>query len=186
MNLNLEKIGGLKCIIEIDETTVTKRKFERGRRVSTLWCVGDVCRVYKSFFFELTKKRDKKTLQTILDKHINSQSHIITDEWRGYWGLNQGFESHKTICHKKYFMNPKDPSIYTQNIECMWKHLKKYVKWFGSNIKNNFEVVILEYKIKRTKKMFFRNSRHCFRSNHAEINLIHTRFLIFNKKRVGL
>ncbi|KAF7692951.1 hypothetical protein CDIK_2363 [Cucumispora dikerogammari] len=59
MKLKFEKIGWPKCIIEIDETAVTKRKFERGRRVSTLWCVGGVCRVHKSFFFELTKKRDK-------------------------------------------------------------------------------------------------------------------------------
>ncbi|KAF7685266.1 hypothetical protein CDIK_3985, partial [Cucumispora dikerogammari] len=119
MNLKFEKIGRPKCIIEIDETAVTKRKFKWGRRVFTLWCVWGVCRVHKSFFFELTKKRNKKTLRTILDRHINTQSHIITDEWRNYWGLNQGFESHKTICHKKYFVDPKDPSIHTQNIECM-------------------------------------------------------------------
>ncbi|KAF7685461.1 hypothetical protein CDIK_3790 [Cucumispora dikerogammari] len=79
MNIKFEKLGGPKCIIEIDETAVTKRKFERGRRVSTLWCVGGVCRVHNSFFFELTKKRNKKTLRTILDKYINLQSHIITD-----------------------------------------------------------------------------------------------------------
>ncbi|KAF7685999.1 hypothetical protein CDIK_3252 [Cucumispora dikerogammari] len=71
MNLKFEKIGGFKCIIEIDEAALTKRKFERGRRVSTLWCVGGVSSVHKSFFFELTKKRDKKTLRTILDRHIN-------------------------------------------------------------------------------------------------------------------
>ncbi|KAF7685462.1 hypothetical protein CDIK_3789 [Cucumispora dikerogammari] len=84
MKLKFEKIGGPKCTIEIDETAVTKRKFERGRRVSTLWCVGRVCRVHKSFFFELTKKRDTKILRTILDRHICPQSHIITDKWRGY------------------------------------------------------------------------------------------------------
>ena len=35
------------CIIEIDETAVTKRKFERGRLISTLWCVGGVFRAHK-------------------------------------------------------------------------------------------------------------------------------------------
>ncbi|KAF7689938.1 hypothetical protein CDIK_2737, partial [Cucumispora dikerogammari] len=86
IKLKFEKIDEPKCIIEIDKTAVTKRKFERGRRVSTLWCAGGVCGVHKSFFYELTKKRDKKTLITILDRHINSQSHIITDEWRGIGG----------------------------------------------------------------------------------------------------
>ncbi|KAF7685709.1 hypothetical protein CDIK_3542 [Cucumispora dikerogammari] len=60
IKLKFEKIGGSKCIIEIDETAVTKHKFERGRRVSTLWCVEGVCKVHKSFFFELTKKKDIK------------------------------------------------------------------------------------------------------------------------------
>ncbi|KAF7700494.1 hypothetical protein CDIK_1065 [Cucumispora dikerogammari] len=63
IKLKFEKIGGLKCIIEIDENAVTKLKFERGRRVSTLLCVGGVCRVHKSIFFELTKKRDKKIVE---------------------------------------------------------------------------------------------------------------------------
>ena len=53
-----EKIGGgFDCYIEIDETAVSKRKFDRGRRVSSLWCVwgGGACIKHKCFFFSTTR-----------------------------------------------------------------------------------------------------------------------------------
>ena len=54
--INNKKIGGGNFIVEIDETAVTKRKFKRGRMVSTMWCVGGICRVHKTFFLNLRKR----------------------------------------------------------------------------------------------------------------------------------
>ena len=57
------KIGGsVDCLVEIDGTAVSKRKFNRGRRVSTLWCVGGIYRTHKTFFFELTTVRSRAVL----------------------------------------------------------------------------------------------------------------------------
>ncbi|KAF7689118.1 hypothetical protein CDIK_2861 [Cucumispora dikerogammari] len=85
------KIGGKGCVVEIDETAVTKRKFEKGKTNATLWCVGGVCRIHKDFFFELTRVRNKPTLHNIVNKHVDKGSDIITDEWKAYNGLNKVF-----------------------------------------------------------------------------------------------
>lgn len=41
---------GDNYIIKIDETGISKIKFNINRRVSILWCVNGVCRINKSFF----------------------------------------------------------------------------------------------------------------------------------------
>ncbi|KAF7685813.1 hypothetical protein CDIK_3438 [Cucumispora dikerogammari] len=54
-----QKKGGSGCIVEVDETKLTKQKDDVGRVPETIWCVGGVCRVYKKFFYELVKKRSE-------------------------------------------------------------------------------------------------------------------------------
>ena len=51
MQIKFCQIGGPNCVIEIDETAVTKRKFECGRLVSTLWCVGGCLELINPYFF---------------------------------------------------------------------------------------------------------------------------------------
>ena len=105
-------------------------------------------RTNKEFFFEFTKVRNQQTLHEIVQKHVVTGSSIITDELRGYIGLKDLFTSHKTICHKKYFVHPQNRSIHTQTIESMWGQLKKYVKNYGTNIRKNLKYLILEFKFK--------------------------------------
>ncbi|KAF7685297.1 hypothetical protein CDIK_3954 [Cucumispora dikerogammari] len=50
LNIENKKIEGPDCIVEVSETAVTKRKYNTGRSVRTVWCVGGVCRQHKTFF----------------------------------------------------------------------------------------------------------------------------------------
>ncbi|KAF7696485.1 hypothetical protein CDIK_1836 [Cucumispora dikerogammari] len=85
------KIGGLGRIVEVDETKLTKRKGNVGGVPETIWCLGGVCRVHKKFFYELVKNRSATILTDILKRHVKTNSTIITDEWRGYSGLEKVF-----------------------------------------------------------------------------------------------
>lgn len=151
----IEKIGGENCVVEIDETAVTKRKFDRGRKVAALWCVGGVCRVHKTFFFHLTDVRTKEVLHKIVKENVNEASTVITDEWRSYIGLNNFFKAHLTIKHKSNFVDPENPFIHTQTIESLWKQLKQYTRLYGSNLRKNISEYIKEYKFKNRVKDIF-------------------------------
>ncbi|KAF7682551.1 hypothetical protein CDIK_4475 [Cucumispora dikerogammari] len=78
------KFGDSVCIVEVDETKLTKRKGNVGRVTETIWCVGEICRVHKKFFYEHVKKRSAVILHDILKRHVRLESTVITDEWRGY------------------------------------------------------------------------------------------------------
>ncbi|KAF7689114.1 hypothetical protein CDIK_2866, partial [Cucumispora dikerogammari] len=115
---------------------------------------------HKDFFFELTRVRNKATLHNIVNKHVDKRSDIITNEWKANNGLNKVFSSHKTICHKKQFVCPKNSLIHTQTIEFMWGVLKRYVKFYGTDIRKNLDSLILEFKYKRTEKNVFSKFSH--------------------------
>ncbi|KAF7698526.1 hypothetical protein CDIK_1486, partial [Cucumispora dikerogammari] len=102
------------------------------------------------FFFELTRVRNKATLHNIVNKHVDKRSDIITDERKAYNDLYKVFSLHKTICHKKHFVCPKNLLKHTQTIETMWGVLKRYVKNYGTNIRKNLDSLIFEFKYKRT------------------------------------
>ncbi|KAF7685875.1 hypothetical protein CDIK_3377 [Cucumispora dikerogammari] len=116
--------------------------------------------MHKDFFFELTRGRNKATLHNIVNKHVDKDSDIITDEWKTYNGLNKVFSLHKTKCHKKHFVCPKNPLIHTQTIESMWSVLIRYVKNYETNIKKNLDSLIFEFKYKRTEKDVFSKFSH--------------------------
>ncbi|XP_023223848.1 uncharacterized protein LOC111625053 [Centruroides sculpturatus] len=121
------KIGGPNKTVEIDESVICKRKYEKGRILkSTKWIVGGICKEDKNCFICHVKDRSENTLNWVVYKYVKSGSVIITDEWRSYnhiddiKGLNI---EHKTVNHSKNFVNPKTGDNI-QNIERLWGYLK--------------------------------------------------------------
>ncbi|KAF7685361.1 hypothetical protein CDIK_3890 [Cucumispora dikerogammari] len=60
------EIGGRGCLVEVDETKLTKRKGNVGWIPETIWCVGGISRAHKKFFYELVSERNSKILHGIL------------------------------------------------------------------------------------------------------------------------
>ena len=78
----------------------------------------------KQFFMVRLEDRSADMLLPIIHKYIRPGTKIISDEWKAYIQMqNQGIE-HGTICHKRNFVSPDDPSVHTQNIENLWRYAK--------------------------------------------------------------
>ena len=68
-------------------------------------------------------KRDAKNLVPIIVSNCQSNSEVVSDEWRAYRRLkNHGFK-HFTVNHSKNFVDPKTKR-HTQLIECLWNVAK--------------------------------------------------------------
>jgi len=119
------KIGGPGHVVEIDESKIGKRKFNKGRWVEGSWVLGMID-LEGGFRLEICpdNKRDKDTLESLITKHVADGSTIMTDCWKGYNGLEEiGFQ-HLTVNHKYNFVDP-DTWANTQTIESNWRPLKK-------------------------------------------------------------
>ena len=84
-------IGGVGFTVEIDESKLFKRKYNRGRVLSMQegWAFGGVCRETKAKFAELVPDRSEETLLPLILKYIKPGTTIMSDEWRAYYNLNK-------------------------------------------------------------------------------------------------
>uniref|UniRef100_A0A182NVN4 DDE_Tnp_IS1595 domain-containing protein n=1 Tax=Anopheles dirus TaxID=7168 RepID=A0A182NVN4_9DIPT len=142
-------IGGPGKTVEIDETLLCKRKYNRGRINSSncQWLVGGACRETKEIF--LKREANRK------DYNVAAGTRIITDCWGGYNQLaNVGF-LHDTVNHSTHFVNPEDSNVHTQMVENFWRWLKDYLKKKGTNRAVNLNFYLAEYVFRRTYKNAF-------------------------------
>ena len=101
----------------MDETVLTKRKYNRGKlRAEQQWFFGGVVRGKSSECFLVpVAKRDAATLVPLIMKHVKPGSIIISDCWKAYGGIevvqNQLAESfdytHFTVNHSENFVDPE-------------------------------------------------------------------------------
>ena len=86
---------------------VGRRKYNRGRYHAInnqIWFVGGIDTVIKEVFYEQVPKRDSDNLRRVILKHVRKGSIIYTDSWRAYWSIRE-FYTHKTVNHRRQFMN---------------------------------------------------------------------------------
>uniref|UniRef100_A0A915DYK7 ISXO2-like transposase domain-containing protein n=1 Tax=Ditylenchus dipsaci TaxID=166011 RepID=A0A915DYK7_9BILA len=84
---NQHQLGGPDKFIEIDEASICKRKYNRGRfrRGASQWVFGGIERGAGGLAFAIrVKDRKKKTLLRLIRKHIIPGTTIISDEWPAY------------------------------------------------------------------------------------------------------
>jgi len=120
-----KKLGGQGKIVEVDETFWgNKGKQSRGARgwghkekiFSLVERNGNV----KSYHVETVSA---KTLKPIMREQIKKDTHIMTDDFKSYTGLNRNFEKHDVIKHsKKEYVRGE---IHTNTIENYFSILKR-------------------------------------------------------------
>ncbi|CAF1629088.1 unnamed protein product [Didymodactylos carnosus] len=123
------EIGGVGHVVEIDESSWTKRKFNRGRVIKNQWVFGGIDRDTRECFAVLVERRDAATLLPIIQQHVRPGTTILSDEWRAYHSLQNGPGGyiHQTVNHSLHFVDPVT-GVHTQNIENMWMCAKQKKK----------------------------------------------------------
>lgn len=133
MDLENLKLGGPGVAIEIDESKFAKVKHGVGKDLKRdlVWVFGMKERFSDKVYFQIVQNRTKEVLLDIIDKHVEDESLIYSDEWRSYRNIQEMKDKnlkHKTVNHSKFFVNPKDRNTHTQNIESLWRAAKQKFK----------------------------------------------------------
>jgi hypothetical protein len=117
-------IGGEGIRVELDETKLGKRKFNRGHRVEGVWVFGGVeITNERKVFLCIVDRRDAHTLRSQILKYVRRGSIIVTDFWRGYLGLEELGYVHHRVNHSEGFVDPISGAC-TNTIEGTWSGLK--------------------------------------------------------------
>ena len=125
-------IGGEGHTVEIDETKVGKRKYNRGRMVEGSWIFGMIDigtqesrKSEGDYRLEICQdnKRDEETLIPYIQKHVKPGTTIHSDCWKAYINLEKYGFKHATVNHSKEFVSVD--GVHTQHIESSWRTLKR-------------------------------------------------------------
>lgn len=122
-------IGGMGIEVEIDETKLGKRKYNRGHRVDGVWVLVGVERtIERKVFCIEVPDRSAETLLAVIESHVLPGSIVMTDMWRGYasLGTHLGLE-HYTVNHSVEFVNSLDGTC-TNTVEGTNNGLKIRIK----------------------------------------------------------
>lgn len=137
------QIGGYGCTVQLDETYLYKKKYNRGRELASRWYVfGGVCMETGEYFMQRVARCNKETLWPIMRRRITPGSTVYTDGARVYEGIdgeegnNYGFHfyDHKSVIHNQgeFVRDNSDdedaPRISTNLVENLWRHLKRSIK----------------------------------------------------------
>ena len=138
-------IGGKDIIVEVDETKMGKRKYNRGRRVEGVWIVGGVEKTSeRRLFLATVEDRKRETLIALLSKHIAPGSIIRTDLWKGYLDIDQHMDvEHQTVNHSKWFKDPVT-LVHTNTIESTWNALKLRIEP-RSRVRDGMDERLMEF-----------------------------------------
>jgi transposase-like protein len=150
-----KKIGGKDKIVEMDETKIAKRKYNKGRKIEGAWMIGGIERnenknEKKLFMLPITQ-RNVSNIDQIIKRYVKPGTTIYTDCWKGYNNVKNIGYTHKTVNHSKHFVDPIT-KVHTQSIESTWGAFKRGLVPIHRNKKHIF-LHIKEYQWRRNNKV---------------------------------
>ena len=120
-------IGGIGHVVELDETKIGHRKYNRGRLRDGVWVFGGLDRGTNDVFLQIVEDRSSDTLVPIIQAMVKPGTTIMTDEWRAYTALNDHGFQHLTVNHSIHFVHP-ETGANTQRMENVWAQAKQKIK----------------------------------------------------------
>lgn len=116
------QIGGPGKVVQVDEALIGRRKYHRGRVVEQTWVLGMIDEDGE-LRLEIVDKRDADTLRVVIERHVQGDSVIHSDCWRGYNSLAQRGWYHHTVNHSNEFV--AEDGTHTQQIESQWRAMRR-------------------------------------------------------------
>jgi hypothetical protein len=126
-------LGGPGHIVQIDESSIYKAKYNRGHALYTptkwIFAIYDVDK--KVGAIELVPDRSAATLLPIIEKYVLPGTEIHSDEWAAYRTIGQIPVCppfiHKTVNHSLYYKDPLT-GVHSNNVEAYWSAIKRRFK----------------------------------------------------------
>ena len=114
------KLGGPGKIVEIDESKFgKKRKYNRGRMPNPgFWVFGAVERDSNNFELWVVDRRDRESLQPLIQETILPGTMIYSDDYSVYRNLDQIGYGHEIVNHSVEFVNENE--AHTNTMEGFW------------------------------------------------------------------
>lgn len=163
-------IGGEGIVVEVDETKLGKRKYNRGHRVDGVWVVVGIERIPNGNIFLIpVQDRSANTLRSIIEFHVRPGSIVHTDMWRGYQNLDNLGLSHVTVNHSQHFLDPVTGGC-TNHAEGLNSGLKRKIP-VRNRVENGIEFHLGEYIWRRQNSCrLFDAFVDALRDIHYEVN----------------
>lgn len=142
---------GPENVVEIDETLIARRKYNRGRIVQQQWLFGAIERNSGNFILKTVSKRDSDTLGAIIRDFISSDSTVYSDQWPAYAKIfSENFSyCHATVNHSREFVNHINSQIHTQTIESLWSCLKRFLRARNLRNREKIEFYLAEFTFRK-------------------------------------
>ncbi|KAG0436895.1 hypothetical protein DMUE_3986 [Dictyocoela muelleri] len=157
---SMSKLGGEDKIVEIDETVVVKRKYNKGRIKRTKWLFGCIERGSNNFLIRNIDNRTKDELLRVIQETVLENTQIHSDMWSSYMSIFSSSQdyTHLSVNHSQNFVNPENGD-HTQSIEALWSRLKSTLRSKFQRRHDYLESYIDEFcfksKFKNTKPKAF-------------------------------
>lgn len=107
-------------VVEIDESLMSRAKYNRGRHPRDCWVFGGIERGSRKCFLVEVPDRTRATLEQKIEEFILPGTHIMSDGWASYGYIDEiqgGIYTHSVVIHEENFVDPDDPNVHTQNQE---------------------------------------------------------------------
>ncbi len=111
-------------IVEIDETFLSHRKYNRGVRRKETVTVFRMIECNTSKVVQIVPNKSHVVLLPIIQRYVVDGAAVISNCAKMYDTLSQEGYDHSTVNHKYNFVNPIDLT-QTNTIEGFWGHFKK-------------------------------------------------------------
>ena len=122
--------GGPNSVVQVDESVVTKRKFQRGRVVPEQWVVGIYDTLLRRGVVEFVEYLNGDTLIPLIRKHVAPGTHVFTDGWAAYNGSSRAGYIHSTVNHLQNFVDPETGTCVNA-VEAYWSRMKTWMRRHG-------------------------------------------------------
>lgn len=141
------RLGGVDVEVEIDETHLFTRKYNRGELLSSqqIWIFGIMERISKRVYLQVVESRDGQTLFEIVNRILLPGTKIFSDSWRGYNLIKENFDT-LSVNHRICFVDRDNRSIHTNNIERLWRSLKEDLRGVSNE---NYSLHLNEFCFRR-------------------------------------
>lgn len=129
LEATFNKVGGNGTEVQIDETVINKRKYNKGRLVREKWLFGAIDTVSKSFVLRNIPNRKAFTLSRVIKETIAEDTAVVSDMWPAYISLfskEPGY-THKTVNHSRHYVDPVT-GVHTNLVENLWMRLKNKLR----------------------------------------------------------